>query len=347
MNTVFKSNNRLESRTELIGDITVANQPAFNMAFNQSVNPANPVLFPWLSKIAINYDKYRFRKLQFHYKKQVSEYATAGTKGLVYMTFDYDATDPTPTTVKGMANQTTKCESMASQNSFLTCRPYELHANSNAKFVREGALPPQASLLDYDCGQLWVATDGVPENGKIGQLWVTYECEFSLPTYELEHTLPVNRKVYEILKSPFANYGQQVEHFQYMVFGNPIYDGLNIGDGPIKFNLPPGIYQIMIGAHFDATGNCEANHAAVAMQWGERGGAFGDSAIFGGAVVRSTLPIIVDGTSYEVNFDEWDLQYNTVWIEDGTKTLYGAFQCDYDGDADSLLVHPYVTIIAL
>nr|UHS72073.1 MAG: putative coat protein [Tombusviridae sp.] len=55
-------------------------------------NPGRSAMFPWLSTIAMNYDKYRFKRLHVSF---VTNQATS-VSGKVGLGFDYDSTDPVP-----------------------------------------------------------------------------------------------------------------------------------------------------------------------------------------------------------------------------------------------------------
>lgn len=347
INRNFSAKGHVEKRTEFITDISVSNQPNFNLAFNQSVNPGLASVFPWASRIAPNYDKYAIKHLQFTYKPMVSDYALPGQQGKVIMAFDYDASDPTPTTKRAMEDTATHCDGMAYQQRTMVCLPRELHKNSNAKYVREGPVPSQASILDFDVGQIWVATEGIIQNGKIGELWVTYEVDFRVPVLETDNSTPLNRVASTCLRTNLTqNSNQSSFQFQPAIYDNPYYDGLGIGPYPTKFNLAPGIYKIDVGTHFDPQGATELEIVGVNLYYGPRDQAFGSATPLGLPVVAHYDPITVSGTIYDVNVNEIDLCKNCVWIEDGTHTLWGAFATAFDG-IDGVQVHNYINIVAV
>nr|WRQ64957.1 structural protein [Sobelivirales sp.]WRQ65712.1 structural protein [Tolivirales sp.] len=73
---------------------TQAGTPAFN---NQglTVNPGISSAFPWLSAIALNYSKFRFRFLRYMYVPQVP----TTVAGVCYINISYDSADSTPSTL--------------------------------------------------------------------------------------------------------------------------------------------------------------------------------------------------------------------------------------------------------
>lgn len=296
----------------------------------------------------------------------VSEYNLSGTKGKVLYAFDYDASDYQVNDKRGMEDTTTKADGMASQNLTMTCIPKELHKNSNAKFVRSGPVPSQASILDYDCGQVWVAVEGIPVPdtdlfSKIGELWVNYDVELTVPVLENDYQVPTNRVFSQF---PHTNYYQEANPgaWRQMIFDHPSaypsgpgnYDGLNLDKTPSEqpswFNLPPGIYMINLGTHVDAQGTSLVDNVQINLVRVKRGGLF-NSAVPATtqATVAHYLPVEVVSETFsisaDVDIDELDVKMSTCYIEDGTWTLYGAYYVNTVNDACRL--HNYITIVAI
>lgn len=139
--------------------------------------------FPWLSRQAVAWEKYRFEQLEFEYIPRVSAFADNGKSGTVAMQFDYDATDSPPST---------KTEMLASRPNIndLPCKTMKLQINAreaskpqgDAKFVRSGRQPPGTDLKLYDAGKLHIASDGQATAGThIGELHVRYVVAFEVP----------------------------------------------------------------------------------------------------------------------------------------------------------------------
>jgi hypothetical protein len=80
------------SHSEMIGTLVSSGTTLTYKVDSYVANPGKPSIFPWLSTIATNYDKYRFRKL---YVCLISSQPTS-TAGRIGIGFDYDSTDPTP-----------------------------------------------------------------------------------------------------------------------------------------------------------------------------------------------------------------------------------------------------------
>jgi hypothetical protein len=159
---------------------TVANTTSAFEVTRLSVNPGNSAVFPWLSVQAAGWERYRFKKLVFHY---VPRCATT-TQGTLVLAPDYDAADDTP------PNEVVAC----SYADAVSCAPWsetKLHCNVSAlaggmtsKFVRQGALPSNLDVKTYDVATLFVARDAAGA-ATWGKLWVEYVVELITP-----HTIP-------------------------------------------------------------------------------------------------------------------------------------------------------------
>ncbi len=178
---------------EFIGAVTVANQPNFNVT-QFPVNPGNTTTFPWLSTIAARFEKYQFERLEFYYKREVSEFATNGQVGKVMMSFDADASDGAPTTKQQLEATRPHSDGMPSENISLIIPRNELKRLTSGFYVRPGLLPGAADIKNYDVGNLNVATQGIVNNVEVGELHVRYRVKLFLPVLE-GTTAPTNNSV--------------------------------------------------------------------------------------------------------------------------------------------------------
>lgn len=158
---------------ELVAD--VAGQSAFNLA-QYSLNAGLVGTFPWLSKIAGNYESYTFLSLVCSYETTSS---TAGT-GVVQYTIDYDAADAAPTDKFTAANYegTVRASPWCPMHHVSTTRNLKKRA---PYFVRAGGLAPGLDLQQYDSGNLYVITQGMGSPSNIGELWIQYTCKLETP----------------------------------------------------------------------------------------------------------------------------------------------------------------------
>jgi hypothetical protein len=173
----------LVGESEYVGEITPSASPAFSLQ-QFPVNPGQAGMFPWLSAIAKNFEKYEFESLAFEYKREVSEFATNGQTGKVIMSFDCDASDAAPTTKQQMEDTDPHVDCMPCENMRLVVPQRMLRRLTDAFFVRPGALPLNTDIKTYDLGVLNVACQGTAANTSVGELHVHYRLRLRIPVLE-------------------------------------------------------------------------------------------------------------------------------------------------------------------
>jgi len=148
------------------------------------LQPADRNTFPWLSGIAPHFQQYRIKGMVYHYVP-TSGYAVSGSNpaiGSVMMQTSYRVNDDPPATKVEMLNEYWACESSPVE---AFCHPIECAPKENPfniHYTRTAPVPANDSPLLYDMGVTYVATSGMPAGGNVvGDLWVTYEIEFSKP----------------------------------------------------------------------------------------------------------------------------------------------------------------------
>lgn len=164
------------SHKEYFGDITsgaVAN--VFEIAA-YPMNPGISTLFPWLSQIAMRFDKYRFVSLRVLYEPRTS----TTTSGVIHMAFDQDANDMPPDD---------SLEALSYEDSLTTPVWKEaalpIHLDGMYRFTRAG-LPVNkvADLKTYDLGNLYTMNRGCPANQWMGSFSIAYTIELINPQVE-------------------------------------------------------------------------------------------------------------------------------------------------------------------
>jgi hypothetical protein len=141
-------------------------------------------LFVWLAQIAVNYDKYKFRRLRFCYE---TESATSQA-GSVVLVIDPDVLDAAPLSKHGALSYEMKTRTAPWQP---CCLDFDIAraAQRDLMFVRGGAVPTGADQRLYDLGNLFVGTQNC--SGSTGELWVEYEVELHAPQ---ANTTPISSK---------------------------------------------------------------------------------------------------------------------------------------------------------
>lgn len=168
--------------------------------FNSTMYPINPGMsqtFPWLSKVALQFEEYNVLGMVFTYKP-LSGMVTASTPSLgsvVYAT-NYNAAEPAYVS-KNNAESSEFCTSTVPFETMI--HPIECAKNTTALknlYIRGGALASGVDPQFYDMGNFQVATVGMPSTYNVGELWVSYHIELIKP-----RTNPVNYSPMMVLKS--------------------------------------------------------------------------------------------------------------------------------------------------
>lgn len=167
---------------EYICDITGSNTFVVQ-AFN--INPGDPATFPWLSKIARNFDEWIPKGIIFEYRSTSSEIVTQapdGALGTVIMATEYNPYHQTFQSKQEMENYE---YARSVKPSLSLLHGVECDKNKNVLkqyFTRSGPTPEGADKRLYDLGIFQLATSGMQQgNGTAGELWVTYEIELRKP----------------------------------------------------------------------------------------------------------------------------------------------------------------------
>jgi hypothetical protein len=135
------------------------------------VNPANAVLFPWLSKLAPAFDMYLFNRLKLEYRPT----SATNLSGVVGMNFDYEVGDPIPTTRQLFETQQgTKVGQIWEK---LACHMYAPACRHNGfYFISNGPAAGGDTRITNQCQLQWYV-DGCASNAPVGELWITYDVD--------------------------------------------------------------------------------------------------------------------------------------------------------------------------
>jgi len=231
---------------EVIGPATGAN---FNVT-SYPINPGQSGTFPWLSKQAVQWEKYRFNYLEFYYQREVSEFATAGTTGKVILGVDYDASDAPPSTKQQMEDTDPRVDGMPSDNIRLMLGARKMHALYPTLFVRPGGLPGSTDIKTYDAGNFNIATQGLAANtATVGELRVRYSVTLSVPVLESTSQAPANNQV-AMFTNTGANgetaHGNSVATGTILPFATTNFNGIGAVNTAGKIVLPAGNYTITV-----------------------------------------------------------------------------------------------------
>lgn len=179
----FDGSRCLVSHTERFGG--VVGSASFSTT-NYAINPGNVFAFPWLSSLALRFEKYRFKKLKCHYRTKCS----TSNPGDISLAIDYDASDLAPGSSVIMENY----EDAVNTAPWMDVVLQSTKLNLNAElwyYVRDyHTLAANLDIKTYDTGKLFVGVEG---NGTdiLGYLYWEYEIELLTTALDFVEDPPV------------------------------------------------------------------------------------------------------------------------------------------------------------
>jgi hypothetical protein len=130
------------------------------------LSPTNTHLFPWLSRIARNYDYFRFDRVRFVYVPTCS----TSTAGRVMLGFDPDAADPIPTDRSALSSYSCSIDSSA----WGVCK-LDAKLPNNQPWYQTNDITTPAMYSTSAMGQAFWASWAAGETTSVGELYVMYE----------------------------------------------------------------------------------------------------------------------------------------------------------------------------
>lgn len=128
----------------------------------------------FLSRQAQLFDKYRFKKLIFHYVPVVA----TSTAGNVILGADISTNDAAPTDAPGMTNLSLGySEANAWTKNSYRVNVSRCYEGGSAKYVRSGTAQLGSAASLYDTAAFYVFTEGAPTNTLLGYIDIEYDVE--------------------------------------------------------------------------------------------------------------------------------------------------------------------------
>lgn len=141
-----------------------------------SINPGLFATFPWLSGLAPLFESYKFNSLSFQFKTEKG----TSTTGKVFLSVDWDAADPLPTTKSQQLQERTSIDCAAWAMAQLNCDSSDLLKFGVQRYIRSAAVAG-TDIKTYDVGNLQIGTQGMADTTAVGELYVTYDVELMTP----------------------------------------------------------------------------------------------------------------------------------------------------------------------
>jgi len=237
-------------------DIATLNGTVAFGATSFSINPGNPLMFPFFSRTAQNYERYEFEELTFHFNPSVGPFAANGVQGFVSIAATMDPLQAPPST-QSQADvlfhspvvETANKVSLSVPKSFLQSK------SLREKFLvrQNGNLPGGTDPHAYDCGQIFFCTNLQVNGTGIGLARVTGRCRLSNPANDIAGAALPNFSVslFSVTNQVLTTAVQTLVTYTTANFNNT---GI-IQDGTFSiFTLPAGNFLVDVTADMDQSG---------------------------------------------------------------------------------------------
>jgi hypothetical protein len=241
--SMMKPRFRMNNGRTIIAHSEYVQQVSGSTSLSVSSIPLNPGLsatFTWLASIAASYDKYRWRKLSFHFVPA----AATSAKGRITLAHSSDALQTSPTTPQQLFAITPNDEGAVWSEVAISipCRggakdEYFVRSLAQIVFSTGVAALLQTDRKTYDSGVLFMATNLCADTSVIGELYVSYEIELFDPT---SNTGPLSGELYST-SSSLTNFFPATAT---SAVGTPLL--INSGTANQFICLAPGSYVVTI-----------------------------------------------------------------------------------------------------
>jgi hypothetical protein len=253
---VTVAGNTREFRVPIDEDIGIVNGSTGFTTTVLALNPGSPITFPFLSRIAQNYERYEFESLSFHVKPSVSVFATQGTQGFVGISVTMDPAQAAPInqTQADIMFHAPVVES-AVPTSISIPKSFMQSKSLREKFLvrQNGNIPGGNDPHTYDCGQLFQWTNGQVNNNQIGLLRVTGSVKLSNPALDFGAAASALPN-YTVSLYTVVNFAIATSGTAFLVpFGTVNFNNLGVTVDATNtiFTLPPGNFNVDISADVD------------------------------------------------------------------------------------------------
>lgn len=156
-------------------------------AFTSTVIPLNVGLatsFPWLSRVAQNFEEWIPRGIIFEFKTTSSDtlISNSPSLGSIVMATQYNSLNPDFQTKQQMENYQYAVSTKPSQSLIHAVETKRSQTVLSEQYVRTGPVPTGGDIKMYDLGKTQIAVVGSQTNGHtLGELWMSYEIELRKP----------------------------------------------------------------------------------------------------------------------------------------------------------------------
>jgi len=229
---------------EFVGEIL--GNSTFKVQHALVLNPGMMLSFPWLSKMASNWEQYSFKNLIYNYIPRCSTL----TSGSIMLVPDYDSLDQSPASKSSALSYSDSIEDSSWKSLSCRLRKESLQPIGPKKYIRSGNVA--GDLKTYDGGKMLVCVQGQADTSVIGDLWVSYDIHLFVPQTESQDG-PTRANNYYQPNTPTIGLGNGILTFPGQV-GDPLR--ITVTNNQI-FTPPKGTYWVCYSGTLGGNGGTE------------------------------------------------------------------------------------------
>lgn len=185
-NPVFRKKSGVRISSGKLGSILVRNREyvcdvastttVFEINDQFILNPGNVRTFPWLHRIAQNFETYKFNRLRFVYEPACS----TATNGAVCMAVDYDCSDVAPISWGDMTNYNGSTHGSPFVPHRMSCYRNDMYKKIPWKHVSNSTAIGKVDRTDH-FGIFYLGNDLAALAQNLGKVYVEYSVELVTP----------------------------------------------------------------------------------------------------------------------------------------------------------------------
>lgn len=173
------------SHREYVGDLIAGTGSPTGFTIQEwDLNPANGLLFPWLSELVNGcFEEWEPAGIIVSVKSMCSDYSTNSALGSMFACVIYNPDEPAPTTKAEVENAEYAVSVKPSESMLMPieCAPVN-NTLSHYYLPINGSTPPGRDAKFYNMGKLYIGSQGTPTAGApLAEIWVTYQFNFFKP----------------------------------------------------------------------------------------------------------------------------------------------------------------------
>jgi hypothetical protein len=290
--------------SEMIGSI-LSGAPTSNVtAFRATSFRANPgisTVFPWLSSVAVNYEKYRFRYLRF----MIVPLVATTYSGRIGVGFDYDSTDAVCGNRQEFYALTTHAENMPWEASVI-----EVKCDKAFKFTGTHTAADN-KLIDQ--GQVIVMSDTISNGGTISAAIALYDLivDYEVELIEPQQALFATQSFANTVSLVVANHLGTGTDTTLISGPSVVEDTIITSATVLTVSLPAGTYTFLTSANWTAGNASLTITTPVAGSVSKTQSSVGTSFVVGIGVLSSqtdfTLVFTLGGVAWNANLIKFNL----------------------------------------